>query len=425
LSLINDILKQLEASRSVKKPDNSDQLCGNKLYVETNSPTVNTSYRKYLVVPILLLIFSVSVIIIKKSHSGNVYSINQSKNHASVKASQKHLINSSAAPFKSRSISSNSAQHVSVASGPRVSAALPQKLKVNKLKHTSLPVPAITSVDVNPKHNLSSHSLSTARVKNDKKHRVTKPLSVITKQVIKLKHENKSVAKTESPAKLPHKPSHGIIKSAPTASNNQLSSTKSGFSIKEVKPVKHSGGTLRDVIELSASCPGCAISQLKLMHRTDLDAVHLLAELYLKNRQLVDAQQYISQAMLQYNNDIHLSQLLARVYLLENKAHESITILLKHNPMIKDHPDYYNLLGAAYYQDHYYDIAAKYFRELTEAFPNNGRYWATYGFALSELKQYANARAALTKAVSLGDLGATLENNVEHTLGILSRSRQI
>ncbi len=394
MSLINDILKQLEESRGTKKTDSLEHLCGNKLYIDNEISKDKKVLSWYIIVPALLLILSVCFIFIKKNYfvENNVI---HTISHPLVKSVKHKLMVKSASPaIKSAGNSGVIAKNLHVPT--KIIAAV----TVDKKSEPTLK-PTKENTDNKLDANKLQDKISSANLTTSHKHITLAPPQISKKELPKL-----------TPEIIKAKPSKTITASTNTAS----------FSIHAVKPLPKKLNTLHDVIELSSSCPGCAIEQLKLMHRSDIEAVHLLAELYMRNGQWVDAEQYISHFLLQYNNYINLNQLLARAYLMQKQPNKSIDILLRHSPSIEQNPSYYNLLGAAYYQNKYYDVASKYFRELTQAFPKAGRYWATYGLALSAEQRNIEAKSALIKAVSLGNLDATLENNVEHMLGVLSRS---
>ena len=361
MSLINDIFKQLDETRREGKKLSPEQLCGNKLCVDYDSEKTARKKFKAFTIPLVMIIFSISALCYHFFLTGKP--IKQTS-----KINQSH---------SSSVIASRTVSH--------------QSHSVNSLS--------------------SKQSVNTA------------PFSAYDKFVSSI---GSSLAEASSLRKKTAMLSPQRVNTSAVTQKVSIDSVAHNSTKKSVKmiirpaTVAHlSGQSIDDIEKLSHSCMHCAISELESMNKADISYVRLLATLYIESQDWQASDSYLNKMVQRYPSDIVLTQLLGRSYVSRHQPEKAINVLLRFSPSIAKYPEYYNLIGMAYFQQHYFDIAESYFSQLKSFHSTNGRYWALYGFSLSAQKKYLRALKALQTATDLGGLNIRLANSVQHELNNL------
>jgi tetratricopeptide (TPR) repeat protein len=365
VSLINDIFKQLDENRGSDNQAQTGKLCGNKLCIDFGDE--KRGKRAWLfIVPVIILFIAILFLVFHF-----IFPAGKNKTHSFIKS---HKVRSQSTHIVSNDLKNN--KEILKATAQLKPTLLP-------LMKQPLPKPS-THIKSRVKQTPSLYSAFQASA-----------AAGVSSSVLKSINSNAADSNVKKQGKM-------VIRPAVV--------------------VHASGHSLQSIKALSHSCLHCAISELESMDSIDINYVRLLAELYVKNSDWVASDQYMSFVLQRYPDDVVLKQLYGRSLVERKQVKKAITVLLQLKPSISRYPGYYNLIGVAYFQEGYYDIAERYFSRLTAIYPNVARYWAQEGFSLNAQRKYLDAMKALQKAVQIGGMSPELMNTVQHELGILSKS---
>jgi tetratricopeptide (TPR) repeat protein len=140
-----------------------------------------------------------------------------------------------------------------------------------------------------------------------------------------------------------------------------------------------------------------------------LPAQSSLITLLLQQRRTTLAQQYLEQALTQWPQNADLLQLQARLYLFEGKTHRALSVLQAYSPAMVEAPSYYALIAAVQQRLKNYLVAAQLYDQLVRHWPGNGKWWMGLGISLESLNKNNAALEAYHRALATGSLDPNLQ----------------
>ncbi len=148
----------------------------------------------------------------------------------------------------------------------------------------------------------------------------------------------------------------------------------------------------------------------------------VLAGMLLRAGRLVEAGEVLREGLRRTPNHILFVRLYARVLLAQGQGAAAVRLLEQHRPSAGQALDYDALLAALYQRTGRYQQAVDLYRRLVATRPRRGAWWLGLGLALEGTGQPAQAREAYTEAVRTGTLDAASRAYVQRRLGVLGAS---
>ncbi|MDO6594597.1 lipopolysaccharide assembly protein LapB [Neptuniibacter sp. 1_MG-2023] len=146
----------------------------------------------------------------------------------------------------------------------------------------------------------------------------------------------------------------------------------------------------------------------------------LLATLLLSKGETASAQMLIekSRDLHPYNSD--LKKLQARIWMSENKSSQSVDLLSADFPLLETDQEYHELLASAYQQDGKPDESARIYFQLLQLNNSIPRWWIGMGYALEQVKRYADARNAYQSALQIPTIDSRLKSYASQRIQALA-----
>jgi len=135
-----------------------------------------------------------------------------------------------------------------------------------------------------------------------------------------------------------------------------------------------------------------------------------------QNRNEVEAENYLRQALRENPDALPLVLLEARIRVDKNQIKTALHLLEKHAPSINIHPEYYAFLAALYQRSNQAHMAASLYQQLIELQPHNGIWWIGLGISLNAVGRQADALQAFHRAEQEDGLTPTLKAYVEEQI---------
>lgn len=165
--------------------------------------------------------------------------------------------------------------------------------------------------------------------------------------------------------------------------------------------------------------------QLRRALRLDahnLAARELLAGMYMRTGRLVEAAGLLKEGVQLAPGHTVFAELYARVLVDQGEPGAAVRVLEQHLDAAHDDVNYLAMLAALYQQVGRQREAAQAYRELVQARPDRGEWWAGLGISLEALGQPAAARQAYQRAQDTGNLPAQLRKYTAGRLASLKSS---
>lgn len=137
--------------------------------------------------------------------------------------------------------------------------------------------------------------------------------------------------------------------------------------------------------------------------------VETLVSLLLDDGQTVAAQAMLAQAMMQSPRHIPFIVLQAKIIAAQGDTAQAIELLNTVSPTLEQHPDYFSLLANLYQRAGDTEISAQMYRELVTYDPDSGVWWMGYGMALEANGSRNHAIQAYKRATTTGNLNSKLQ----------------
>ena len=132
-----------------------------------------------------------------------------------------------------------------------------------------------------------------------------------------------------------------------------------------------------------------------------------------------------AQTLIQQSRDLHpdnsdLKKLQARIWMAEDKAASAIDLLSTHAPLISTDFEYHELLANAYQQANNPEESARIYFQLLQSNNSTPRWWIGMGYALEQVKRYADARNAYQSALQIPTIDSRLKSYARQRINALS-----
>lgn len=154
----------------------------------------------------------------------------------------------------------------------------------------------------------------------------------------------------------------------------------------------------------------------------NLAARELLAGMYMRTGRLVEAGSLLKEGVRVAPNHTVFAELYARVLSEQHEPAAAVRVLEQHVGAAHGDINYLAMLGALYQQVGRQREAAQVYRQLVQARPDHGDWWAGLGISLEALGQSAAARQAYQRAQSTGNLTPQLQKYTAERLSALKSS---
>jgi len=137
---------------------------------------------------------------------------------------------------------------------------------------------------------------------------------------------------------------------------------------------------------------------------------------------LVEARALLEEGMRKHPDQAQFVRLYARILAEQGEGARAVRTLERHAAELAADPDYYALLGALYQRQQRHSDAAGVYRELVKLRPATGAWWAGLGMALDAQGDRAGGREAFIRALRAGGLAPALRKHVRTRLTALENS---
>lgn len=148
-----------------------------------------------------------------------------------------------------------------------------------------------------------------------------------------------------------------------------------------------------------------------------------LAQVYFQKADYTQADKILVPLLASHSHNLPAAVLKARVYLAQKQEQAALGLLLKYDPPLIGHEDFYNMLAAVELLNKHYTDAAGYYGQLLKADPNHSAWWLGYALSQANLHQFNAAQTAYERALATGQLTPPLQVFVHKQLDLLKGQR--
>lgn len=134
---------------------------------------------------------------------------------------------------------------------------------------------------------------------------------------------------------------------------------------------------------------------------------------------LVEARVLLEEGMQRHPEWTLLARLYARILAEQGENARALAVLERRPPELAADPDYHALLGALYQRERRYADAARVYRGLVAQRPGAGAWWAGLGLALDAQADRRGASEAFARALQAGALAPALHAHARSRLAAL------
>ena len=146
----------------------------------------------------------------------------------------------------------------------------------------------------------------------------------------------------------------------------------------------------------------------------------LLSTLLLSQGRTPEAQSLVGQSLVLHQQSLVLRKLQARIWMDDGKAGQAMSMLVSHSPSIQKDPEYYELMATAAQQKGEPQKAAKIYYQLLQLNNDVPRWWIGMGYALEQVKRYADARNAYQSGIQIPTIDSSLKNYARQRIQALA-----
>ncbi len=149
---------------------------------------------------------------------------------------------------------------------------------------------------------------------------------------------------------------------------------------------------------------------------TALHSGEVLASILLSQQRFNDVEVLLSSLRQIYPSELGLLAIEARRLLLTGNAKQSVDMLMSEQPTVKGHTDYYELLALAARQNKQYQLSEQVYRGLLETDNGQGDWWVGMGIALDAQGDIAQAKTVYQQALKTKRTSVVLANYARQRL---------
>ena len=140
------------------------------------------------------------------------------------------------------------------------------------------------------------------------------------------------------------------------------------------------------------------------MEQSHIKARELLAGIYIKQGRWVEASELLRDGVTYSPQHLTFTKLYARSLMQLNRDKQAIGVLEKHAPAVESDPNYFATLAALYQRQKQHQQAADLYARLVSINPRNGVWWVGLGISLEALGREQDAVRAYGHAHKTGNL---------------------
>lgn len=144
-----------------------------------------------------------------------------------------------------------------------------------------------------------------------------------------------------------------------------------------------------------------------------------LAVLFFKNGELTQANEVLMVGLQQYPSYLPFIQLQASILVKQGEISNALTILQSISPSIQDNPEYYAFIAALYQRQGQYMIAARLYDQLVKINPEQSAWWVGLGVSLEAVGKRNAALEAYQQALAGEALSPLVRAYVENKVSKL------
>lgn len=167
---------------------------------------------------------------------------------------------------------------------------------------------------------------------------------------------------------------------------------------------------------------GEVVNQLNLLLKEQPEyrpARETLALLLFKGGDLIQANQVLTVGLQQYPDYMPFIQLQANILVKQDRVADALNLLQKTTPSIEDNPGYYAFMAALYQRQGQYMMAARLYDQLVKLHPEQSTWWMGLGIALEAADKRNAALEAYAQALAGEDLKPLVRAFVENKISQL------
>jgi tetratricopeptide (TPR) repeat protein len=144
-----------------------------------------------------------------------------------------------------------------------------------------------------------------------------------------------------------------------------------------------------------------------------LPARETLATVLIKQDRHQEAIHYLREGLAKTPDSIELIKLYARILVQQHQFKRALTLLQRESPSLEDNAEYYSIMAFAEQGLGNADVAARLYERLLKFNPNHGNWWLGLALALETNGQPNSALHAYQRAAASGDLSPSVEAYIE------------
>lgn len=149
-----------------------------------------------------------------------------------------------------------------------------------------------------------------------------------------------------------------------------------------------------------------AEAEKKLKHTLELRPNHvkareMLAVLYLQQERVTDAADLLKQGISESPRYVAFREIYARVLMAQNQLPKAISMLREAAPDLNQYPNYHALLAGLYQQNKQHEEAAAIYLNLVKKNPQQSQWWLGMAIAMEKIGKKTEAISAYKKAREL------------------------
>ncbi len=135
-----------------------------------------------------------------------------------------------------------------------------------------------------------------------------------------------------------------------------------------------------------------------------IKARELLSGIYIKQGRWIEASELLREGLTYSPEHRTFSKLYARAMMQLNQDAQAIAVLKKYAPAVESDPDYFAILAALYQRQNQHGHAADLYARLVSVNPNKGVWWVGLGISLEAMGRKQDALQAYGHARKTGNL---------------------
>jgi len=147
-----------------------------------------------------------------------------------------------------------------------------------------------------------------------------------------------------------------------------------------------------------------SLQQALVAESGHIKARELLSGIYIKQGRWIEASELLREGLTYSPEHLTFSKLYARALMQLNQDAQAIAVLKKYAPAVKSDPNYFAILAALYQRQNQHGHAADLYARLVSVNPNKGVWWVGLGISLEATGRKQDALQAYGHARKTGNL---------------------